>query len=236
MTAPDPSSAASLGNADAPTPLRPPVRTPGQVWGDLIISTLLLLALFLVSALTILEVVSLLLDGASPTGVFIAWAAGIAVPVVIVSLASCMWSVLRGLRYASPISAQLPERRGQTILGWALVGALTMCALALVSFAVAISGGRNSILYAMLAILQAVALIASAGFLDRGVVAVVHLARIAALGFVRVGGFAVAGLASVVGATCYALTVLIRIIAIPGDVLRGRLTPAAETTARGAGV
>ena len=61
------------------------------------------------------------------------------------------------------------------------------------------------------------------GFLDRGAVAILHLLYLLWLGATRVGALLLAGVASLLELLCFALRVVVRLLAIPGDALRGRL-------------
>lgn len=206
------------------------VRTRSQVWGDLIMSATLGLTLLLAGLLTASEVFSLLwLRG--PTTVLsgvIAWVAGAAAPLTMIGLGALGWNLARGLRYANPAAA-LPERRGQAALWWVVLIAGAAGTITLVAIAVAATYGRLPFLYGALAVLQASILIGFAGFLDRGAVAILHLLYLLWLAAIRVGALALAGVASLLELLCFMLRVVVRLLAIPGDVLRGRaLVPGAS--------
>ena len=230
VTAPDRTTQQS---ADTATVYARMVRTRSQVWGDLIMSATLVIALLLAGVLTASEVVSLLLArGPSTTlsGV-IAWTAGVAVPLTIVGLGALGWNLARGLRYANPAAAALPERRGQAVLWGTVVFAGVAATVALVAIAVAATYGQLPLLYGALAVFQAGVLIAFAGFLDRGAVAILHLLYLLWLVATRVGALLLASVASLLELLCFLLRVIVRLIAIPGDVLRGRvLEPSASST------
>ncbi len=206
------------------------VRTRSQVWGDLIMSATLGLTLLLAGLLTASEVFSLLwLRG--PTTVLsgvIAWVAGAAAPLTMIGLGALGWNLARGLRYGNPAAA-LPERRGQAALWWVVLIAGAAGTITLVAIAVAATYGRLPFLYGALAVLQASILIGFAGFLDRGAVAILHLLYLLWLAAIRVGALALAGVASLLELLCFMLRVVVRLLAIPGDVLRGRaLVPGAS--------
>jgi len=206
------------------------VRTRSQVWGDLIMSATLGLTLLLAGLLTGSEVFSLLwLRG--PTTVVsgvIAWVAGAAAPLTMIGLGALGWNLARGLRYGNPAAA-LPERRGQAALWWVVLIAGAAGTITLVAIAVAATYGRLPFLYGALAVLQASILIGFAGFLDRGAVAILHLLYLLWLAAIRVGALALAGVASLLELLCFMLRVVVRLLAIPGDVLRGRaLVPGAS--------
>src|SRR5258705_3771096 len=206
------------------------VRTRSQVWGDLIMSATLGLTLLLAGLLTASEVFSLLwLRG--PTTVLsgvIAWAAGRAAPLTMMGLGALGWNLARGVRYGNPAAA-VPERRGQAALWWVVLIAGAAGTITLVAIAVAATYGRLPFLYGALAVLQASILIGFAGFLDRGAVAILHLLYLLWLAAIRVGALALAGVASLLELLCFMLRVVVRLLAIPGDVLRGRaLVPGAS--------
>ena len=116
------------------------------------------------------------------------------------------------------------------MLAW-IVGAVILAAsTVLVAAALAESRGRLPFVYGALAVLQAGVLICFAGFADRGAVALLQLAYLGWLSIVRLSALVLAGLASVVDAVGFAIRVLVRLVAIPGDLLRGRLTSRAAAT------
>jgi hypothetical protein len=233
LTLPDRAAIGETAPADAPRVFRA-VRTPTQVWGDLFVSASLLIALLFVATLTTMEVVSLMLElqGGTQTAVLVAWIAGIAAPMTVIGLGALAWNILREMRYAAPVPTALPERLGQMIISWVAVGALVAAAVALVAIALAMSNNREPVMFGALAVLQAGAMICFAGFADRGVVAIVHLLYLLWLAIVRGGALALAAVASVLDALCFAMRIVVRVLAIPGDVMRGRLTEPAVSPAR----
>jgi hypothetical protein len=70
-----------------------------------------------------------------------------------------------------------------------------------------------------------------AGFADRGVVAIAHLLYLLWLVLVRGGALVLAAIASVVDALCFAVRVVVRVVSIPGDVMRGRYGESAVAAA-----
>lgn len=206
------------------------VRTRSEVWGDLIISATLAMALILAGALTAIEVASLLLvtGPSTPRADATAWAAGLAAPLVMIGLGALGWNLARGLRYANPAAAALPERRGQAVLWWMVIAVGIAATVTLVAIAIAVTGATMPWVFGTLAILQAGALFCFAGFLDQGAVAFLHLSYLLWLATIRVGALLLAAVASLLELLCFVLRILVRLFAIPGDVLRGR---AMESTA-----
>jgi hypothetical protein len=138
------------------------------------------------------------------------------------------WNILKGLRFASPATAVLPERRGRVLVGWVLIAGLAIADLTLVALlAASAEPGHSVVLYALLGALQGVALCVFAGWLDRGVLAVAHGLYLICLALIRVGALVLAALAIIIGAASYAIILTVRILAIPGDVIRRRPLPAA---------
>jgi hypothetical protein len=200
------------------------VRTRSQVWGDLILSSTLAVTLLLAGVLTASEVVSLLLEVGRPAPMWelIAWTAGFAAPLTLIGLGALGWNLARGLRYANPAAAALPERRGQAVLWWVVIFGSVAATVTLVSMAIAVTFGRFPFVFGGLAVLQAGILIGFAGFLDRGAVAILHLSYLAWLVTTRIAALVVAGVASLLELLCFSLRILVRLLAILGDVVRGR--------------
>lgn len=200
------------------------VRTRSQVWGDMILSATLAITLLLAGVLTASEVVSLLLEigRSAPMWNGIAWTAGFATPLALIGLGSLGWNLARGLRYGNPAAAALPERRGQAMLWWAVIFAGAAATVTLVAVAIAVTFGRLPFVFGGLAVLQSGILIGFAGFLDRGAVAILHLSYLTWLVATRVGALALAAFVSLLELLCFVLRILVRLLAIPGDVLRGR--------------
>jgi hypothetical protein len=184
--------------------------------------------------LTASEVVSLLLEigRSAPMWDAIAWAAGFATPLTLIGLGALGWNLARGLRYANPAAAALPERRGQAVLWWAVIFAGVAATVTLVSVAIAVTFGRLPFVFGGLAVLQAGILIGFAGFLDRGAVAILHLLYLSCLVAARLGALALAALASLLELLCFVLRIVVRLLAIPGDVLRGRMAAPSASVVR----
>ena len=225
LTAPDHTAPGTVVPADAPHGYARRVRTRSQVWGDLIMSATLFVALLLAGVLTASEVVSLLWarGPVTPISGFIAWTAGVAAPLTMIGLGALGWNLVRGLRYANPAAAALPDRRGQTVLLGGVIFASIAATVSLVAIAVAATYGQLPFLYGALAVSQASVLICFAGFLDRGAVAILHLLYLLWLVATRVGALLLAAVASLLELVCFALRVIVRLFAIPGDAIRGRL-------------
>jgi hypothetical protein len=98
--------------------------------------------------------------------------------------------------------------------------------------AIAVTFGQLPFVYGGLAVLQAGILIGFAGFLDRGAVAILHLLHLSWLAATRVAALVLAGFASLLELACFLLRIVVRLFAIPGDVMRGRpmesITPAVQ--------
>ena len=207
------------------------VRTRSQVWGDMFLSATLAITLLLAGVLTASEVVSLLLEigRSAPMWNGIAWTAGFATPLALIGLGSLGWNLARGLRYGNPAAAALPERRGQAMLWWAVIFAGVAATVTLVAIAIAVTFGRLPFVFGGLAVLQSGILIGFAGFLDRGAVAILHLSYLTWLVATRIGALALAAFVSILELLCFVLRIAVRLLAIPGDVLRGRaLEPTAS--------
>lgn len=214
----------AVAHADVRSAYARMVRTRSQVWGDLILSSTLAVTLLLAGVLTASEVVSLLLEVGRAARMWevIAWTAGVAAPLTLIGLGALGWNLARGLRYANPAAAALPERRGQAVLWWVVIFGSVAATVTLVSMAIAVTSGRLPFVFGGLAVLQAGILVGFAGFLDRGAVAILHLSYLAWLVTTRIAALVVAGVAGLLELLCFSLRILVRLLAIPGDVVRGR--------------
>lgn len=224
LSAPDRTAQNAVVPVDPPNAYARKVRTRSQVWGDLIMSATLFVALLLAGVLTASEVVVLLWARGPGTALsgFMAWTAGVAAPLTMIGLGALGWNLVRGLRYANPVAAALPDRRGQAVLFGGVIFASIAATVSLVAIAVAATYGELPLLYGALAVSQASVLICFAGFLDRGAVAILHLLYLLWLVATRVGALLLAAVASLLELLCFALRVIVRLFAIPGDVIRGR--------------
>lgn len=214
---------AALSSEEQTTAVRLPVRTPSQVWGDLLINLLFLLVLVVAVVFTVLEILSYHSSVIRPSRPALMWLVALATPAAIVGMAIVAWNVLKGLRYASPATAALPERRGRVVLRWVVASALLVADVTLAALAaVAAAPGSSILLFALLGMLQGIALCVFAGWLDRGLLAVAYLGYLTGLGAVLLGAFVFAALAALTAALCFAVIVVVRLFAIPGDLIRGR--------------
>jgi hypothetical protein len=218
---PDEARRSLLESSETPQYIR--VRSESQVWADLFFNILFLAILVTVFVLTSVEALDYLGSGPVAAPAVVVWAIALALPSAIVGMAAVAWNVLRGLRFASPATAALPERRGRVVLGWVLVVALVVSDLLLAGELAASAGpGRSAVLFGLLGVLQGIALVAFTGWLDRGLLACAHGIYLTGLGVVELSAFLVAGFALLVEAMAYVTRFLIRMIAIPGDMIRRR--------------
>ena len=230
ISASDPPAATALVPAGTAVPRFPAVRTRTQVLADLFVHTLLLAVLGTLAALTVLEVYEYAANLTPPLGPGLAWATALGVAAAIVMLGLAARSALRSLRFATPAAQAVPEPRGRAVFGWVIVALLgvTAALMALLSARVGVLGDSQT-LNALLGLFQAGALVGLAGFLDAGLIAVGHIVYLAGLALVVVGAAVVIVLALIAAGLTYVVSVLLRILAVPGDVLRSRRTPVPTT-------
>jgi hypothetical protein len=226
----DPTSSVALVPVGTVLPRFPAVRTRTHVLADLLVHTLLVGALGALAVLTVLEVYEYVTTLAVPFGTGLAWATGLGVTAAVLMLGLAGRSALRSLRYATPAAQAVPEPRGRAIFGWVIVSLLMVAAalLAMLSARVGVLGD-SPILNGLLGLFQAGALVALASFLDAGLIAIGYILYLAGLGLVRVGAAIVIVLALIAAGATYVLSVVLRILAVPGDVLRARRTPVPTT-------
>jgi hypothetical protein len=227
----EPSNSVAIVPYGTELPRFPAVRTRTQVVADLFVHTLLLGALGALAVLTALEVYEYVATLSLPIGPGLAWATAVGVAAAIVMLGLAARSALRSLRFASPAAQAVPEPRGRAVFGWVTVAllAVTAALLAMLAGRVGVLGD-SPVLNALLGLFQAGALIGLASFLDAGLIAIASLVYLAALGLGRLGALLVILLALVAAGLTYVFGVLLRILAVPGDVLRARRPPVPTTS------
>jgi hypothetical protein len=224
IAAADPERAAALVPAGGVVPPRLPVRTPAQVTADLVVHALLLATLGALCVLTVYELTRFGMLLTPPVQGAIAWTAATALTSTIVMLGLMARSALRSLRYASPSTNAIPAPRGRVLLGSVLIGVLVIVALLMAGVALA-AGPLSPFLSAPLAVVQVVAIAALATTLDACLVATGYLAYLAWLCALLLGAVFVSVFALLGAGACHLLTVLLRLLAVPGDVIRGWRAP-----------
>jgi hypothetical protein len=208
----------------------PPVRTPTQVLADLCVHLAMGIVLGVITVLSALEVRAWVAARPTPLTNALAWAAGIGVPGSCIALGMAARNALSRLRYATPLEQALPERRGRRVYGMTVVGIIVLAAAVLAGLAA--NGGilvGGLIFSILLGTFQAGVLVALGTCLDGIFVALAHAGYLAWLGAVQVisvlTGLVVLVLEAVLGLAAF----LVRLLAVPGDVmilmLRTRATP-----------
>ena len=226
----EPSSATALVPAGTVLPRFPAVRTKTQILADIFVHTLLVGGLGVLAALTVLEVYAYMTTLPAPLAPGLAWAASLGVAAGVVMLGLDALSALRSLRYATPAEQGVPEPRGRAVFGWVIVALLTATSAVFAMLATRVGVlGDSVVLNALLGLFQAGALVGLATFLDAGLIAIGHIVYLAGLGLVVVLAAIVIVLALIAGGVTYLFSVILRILAVPGDVLRARRTPVPTT-------
>jgi hypothetical protein len=217
----EPSSATALTVPGVTAPGLPPLRSRSQVLGDLAVQLTFVTVLVLVSWLTFVEIVTWLGGRPGALRAALTWAAGLSIPAAAIGIGLAGRSALARLRYATPTEQALGEPRGRKVFGTAVVvlGIALALALALIAVRVQVLG-FGLVLNALLGMLQAGVLMALGGFFEAGMVAVVHLAYLGWLGAMRTAAAIGVIAAHLIGAACALGEYALRVLAIPGDVIR----------------
>ncbi len=220
VTSTDPERAKALLAPGVAVP-QPPVRTATQVTADLVLYVVAGVVLVAVGWLTTSEVMYAVAPNTRPLARGLAWAAGFGTPVALVVLGLAARNALNELRYASPVEQVLVQPRGRRIFGYLVAGLAVLggIGLALLASAVEVVAGQ-SMLNATLGLVQAGVLVTLGGFLDRIVIAVVHLGYLAWLMSIRIVALIVTMSAIALEALLAIVAAVSRIAAIPGDLIR----------------
>jgi hypothetical protein len=216
-------TAAPLANVDTLERGNAPViRTRSQVVGDLLVSILLLVGLVLLSWFATARIAEILRseNGALSGGVgrFV----GFILASAVVLLAMVAKNALVGSRYTSLAAAAVPAPQAKRWLGWIMVGAL---AIAIGTFTL-LSGSLvlfsdNPSTSALLGFFLVCSIAGLGAFLDQGLVAAWHIAYALFLGAVWTGARIYAALIFLISLAAYAVRWVLRVAAVPGDVIRG---------------
>jgi hypothetical protein len=217
----DPKGASALGVAGLPSPEPPPIRDRTQIVGDLAINLTLLAVLGVVTWLTSGEIVRWLTNESSPVPMAMAQATGFFVPAGAIALGFAARNGLAKLRYASLVEQTLVEPRAKRVYGLLVAaGAVGVCVLlGTLTFEVGVLG-QGLFLNVLLGLTQGAVLVGLGGFLDSALVSLSDAVLLLWIGVVRVFALLLEGLAHVVSALLLVVEFLLRLIAVPGDVLR----------------
>jgi hypothetical protein len=202
-------------------PSRPLIRDKDQVVGDIAINLIILTVLGIVAWLTTLEVIIWLggLNTAVPT--VLAWAAGLFVPAAAIALGFAVRNALARLRYSSIVEQTLLEPRARRLFGVTVaVGAAAICLLLAVLADYVGVLGRVSFLNQLLGFTQGAVLVGLGGFLDGGLVALTYVAVLLWMALLELVSIVIVVLSHILGALAVILEYALRLLAVPGDVLR----------------
>lgn len=217
----DVAGASALAVAGHPSPEPPPIRDRTQIVGDLAINLTLLAVLGVVTWLTAGEIVRWLTTESSPVPMAMAQATGFFVPAGAIALGFAARNGLAKLRYASLVEQALVEPRAKRVYGLLVAaGAVGVCVLlGTLTFEVGVLG-QGLFLNILLGLTQGAVLVGLGGFLDSALVSLSDAVLLLWIGVVQVFALLLEGLAHVVSALLLVVEFLLRLIAVPGDVLR----------------
>ena len=216
----DPSSSSfSVGGLRPPE--LPPIRDRAQIVGDLAINLTLLAVLGVVTWLTSGEIVRWLTTESSPVPFAMAQATGLFVPAGAIALGFAARNGLAKLRYASLVEQALIEPRAKRVYGLLVAaGAVGVCVLlGTLTFEVGVLG-QGLFLNVLLGLTQGAVLVGLGGFLDGALVSLSDAVLLLWIGVVQVFALLLEGVAHIISALLLVLEFLLRLIAVPGDVLR----------------
>lgn len=198
------------------------VRTRSQVVGDLLVSFLLLVGLVLLSWFATARIAEILRAGTGALHGEIGRFVGFILASAVVLLAMISKNALLGSRYTSLAAAAVPVPQYKRWLGWVMVGALLVAIATFTS----ISGSLglfsdNPSTSALLGLFLVCSIAGLGAFLDQGLVAGWHIVYLLFLGITWIGARLYAALTFLVGLVTYSVRWLLRVLAVPGDVIRG---------------
>jgi hypothetical protein len=217
----DPKGASALGVAGQMSPEPPPIRDRTQIVGDLAINLTLLAVLGVVTWLTAGEIVRWLTTESSPVPMAMAQATGFFVPAGAIALGFAARNSLAKLRYASLVEQTLVEPRARRVYGLLVAaGAVGVCVLlGTLTFEVGVLG-QGLFLNVLLGLTQGAVLVGLGGFLDSALVSLSDAVLLLWIGVVQVFALLLEGLAHIISALLLVVEFLLRLVAVPGDVLR----------------
>jgi hypothetical protein len=200
----------------------PVVRTRSQTVADLLVSFFLLVGLVLLSWFATVRIAEILRVGNGALSGDIGRFVGFILASAVVLLAMISKNALLGSRYTTLAAAAVPAPNLKRALGWVLVAAL---GVAIVTFTL-ISGslglfGDNASTSALLGLFLVCSIAGLGAFLDQGLVAAWHIAYVLFLGIAWSGARMYAALSFLLGLVTYGVRWVLRVLAVPGDVIRG---------------
>ena len=217
----DPSGASGFVAADGRPLSPPPVRVRPQIVGDIALNLVVIAVLGIVTWLTTMEVAVWLGRRDNSVSATLALAAGLFLPAAALALGFALRNALSRLRYASTVEQTLLEPRARRLFGVTVaVGAVAICLLlALLADYVGVLGQASS-LNLLLGFTQGAVLVALGGFLDAGLVALTYVALLFWMAMVQGGSLILIALSQIVDALGVIVEYALRLLAVPGDVLR----------------
>jgi hypothetical protein len=209
----------------APTVRRPVLRTRWQILASIFAHALLLLALVALCVFTGLEVVSYVERVTGALRPVVAWTIGIGTGFFAATLGLLGRSALRSVQYATPDTHALPEPWGKRIFEWAVAVLLLLALIGIVLLTAQPRASASSVmLIVLLGALQATAIIVLGSFVDAGILAIGQLVLLAYFWGMTVVSWSVLLVACAIAAVCYGSAMVLRLLAVPGDVVLSRFS------------
>jgi hypothetical protein len=222
LSSPEPSTRTALAAQPIVSLRRPSVRSKTQVIADLGLCFSAALILVVVGTLTGVEIAQWVLAQNLRFGSAIAPAAGVGVPVGCIMLGVLARNALANLRHASIGEQILDETKGRRIYGIVLCGIIAGAAVLLgwLAASIGVLGGSWGLGW-LLGVFQAMTLVAIGAWLDVAIVAVLHVGYLAGLALLAGVAYAIALLALAAASLTWLLTMVARLAAVPGNLMRG---------------
>ena len=221
------SEATALVLQNRAIPSAPPVRTRTQVIADLLVHLTFAVFLTFATVATALQVIAWVAVEGLQIPLPIAGAMGVALPVGGIVIGFLSWSALDRARYASVVEQRMREPAAKRTLGWVLaaVGALFVLLLTVLAGSLGFFVA-HPVLSALVGAFFGAVLVGLGGVADRVLVAVAHAGYLLYLASIRALAAVLGGLGVVAGALCSISAFVLRLLAVPGDVIirafRGR--------------
>jgi hypothetical protein len=228
LESPDPGNQQALPYPSA-SPRPPFVRARAQVVADLGLNIVIAIVLAVVGALTTLEVASWIYNQNLSFGAAFAWAGGIAIPAAVIGIGVLLRNSLASLGYASIVEESLASPKGRRLYGGGLLALVSASAILLGWLAATTAVlGPVLALNCLLGVFQAAVLVAFGAFLDSAIVAVWNVTYLAIVLSIALAAHIVAILAVIVAGIFWLGQMVVRLVAIPGNLLRGLRGEASE--------
>jgi hypothetical protein len=232
----DPSSVTALTREGFRQPERPAIRTHSQVTADLLVYTLLSSVLVFAVVATTMQIVAWVRASQFNVPVVATFVIGLLIPTGAIAVGHLSWTALDRARYSTVVEQSMREPAGRRRLGYLslALGVFIVILLAVLAGSLGFFVA-HPLLSSMAGATFGAILVAMGGVVDRCLLALAYVGYLVALATVRVVSALLATAMIAIGALCSITIFVLRVLAVPGDVIlravRGRPRRSAAATA-----